>query len=542
MNEPIPGLLVDLAFDEATDDLVVINRDPHPNEDPVPRATAVYLEVVATGADPISDPTVTVFIDGVVAWSAGAPGAGYGGSAVSGADYYRVTIEPDVPFPSGAVVEVRAAGADTGAGTFDETWEFTVEDVVAPLLLSAQAREQRVVRLTFDEPVQVTNPTGFTFERLGFPSVDVEAVAAAASGAMVDVTLDPEITPDKLYRVVAAGVADLSGNPVQAPNDVADFAGYRPEAPAARRFDLWLMLPLLNRVGDTSGDLRRLTDVLQEVLDLLLAGVDRFPEITSPDDAPAAFLEPMLASLGNPFDFDLTTTQRRQLASSLVGLYKRSGLAGAIEDAARFFLGLEVTVEPLRRFGLILGESELSWPAALTSADPGPWDIEPAWTLEFDTGEGEVELVRFVPGDAVDFDAITADEAAARITADLRHGRAFVRPDGRLVVHTWTVGEGATLVAVGGAAQGTFAFGLEVAQGGGDWELGSGDRAILYSFIIRAPDVVLTATQRAQLATLADVLKPAHTHLVAIEDASPADTWDHWVLGESQVGRTTQLH
>ncbi len=545
MSEPIPGLLVDLAWEEATTAITLINRDPHPGEDPAPRDTAIHLEIVITDADPLALPGVNVLVDGVLAWAAEAPQPGFGGSAAGDAMHYRITLQPDVPFASGDEVVVRATGADAGGGTFDEVWSFTVEDVIAPALLGAQGWAQKVVRLTFDEPVLVADGVGFTFERLEAPGVDVAAVAAvvdAADPAVVDVTLNTEITPDKLYRVTVAGVTDTSGNPIVAPSNVADFAGYRPPVPAARRFDLWSMLPQHNRVEDTSGDLRKLTDVLQEVLDLLLASVDAFPSITSPDRCPAAFLEPMLASLGNPFDFDLTTTQRRQLATSLVALYRRSGLGGAIEDAARFFLGLEVVVEPLRRFGLILGESELSWPAVLTTEDPGPWDIGAGWSLQVDTGEGDVEVVIFRPGDAVNFDAITADEVAARIAADLRHGTAFVRADGRVAIHTWTAGEEATLEVTGGAAAGTFAFGLEQAAGGGDWELGSGDRAILYSFIIRAPGVVLTAAQRAQLATIADVLKPAHTHLIAIEDATPADTWDHWVLGESQVGRTSQLH
>ena len=144
------------------------------------------------------------------------------------------------------------------------------------------------------------------------------------------------------------------------PYDRAVFTGYRPPRPAARCFDLWSMLPKHNRRADTTGDLRRLIACFQEVVDWLLADVDRFVELFDLERAPAPFLDLILHDLGNPFAFDLTELEKRRLASVLVEMFQQKGTAVGIRNAVRFFLGIELAgMLPFTASTLVLGESEL---------------------------------------------------------------------------------------------------------------------------------------------------------------------------------------
>ncbi len=80
------------------------------------------------------------------------------------------------------------------------------------------------------------------------------------------------------------------------------------------RFQISLKHPL-----DETGDLRRFVDCLQEVLDLLLAEIDRFPEIWDIERAPESFLDLILRNLGNPFAFDLSELGAAELGLLGVG-------------------------------------------------------------------------------------------------------------------------------------------------------------------------------------------------------------------------------
>jgi phage tail-like protein len=266
--------------------------------------------------------------------------------------------------------------------------------------------------------------------------VPVHVVAAHAHDSIVDLDLDTEMTADASYRVTVSGVTDRFGNPVQPPHDAADFVGFRPPRPAARRFELWPMLSKHNRREDATGDLRRFIACLQEVLDLLLAEIDRFPDIFDIERAPAPFLDLILLDLGNPFLFDLDELAKRRLASVLVEMYRQKGTAIGIQNAIRFFLGIDIiAITMFAGSTLILGESEL----------------------------------------------------------------------------------------------------------GVDWELGPSDRFARYAFNVEV-DVVLTPVQRRHLRAIVEYLKPAHTHFVDLIEPGPPPAYDHWELGISELGATTDLH
>ncbi|MBN2715754.1 MAG: phage tail protein, partial [Deltaproteobacteria bacterium] len=152
--------------------------------------------------------------------------------------------------------------------------------------------------------------------------------------------------------------------------------------------------------------------------------------------APESFLDLILTDLGNPFPFELEELAKRRLAAVLVEMYRQKGTAIGIENAIRFFLGIDITaITPFTADTMILGESEL----------------------------------------------------------------------------------------------------------GVDWVLGASGRFARYAFNVEV-DVALTDTERTQLRAIVDYLKPAHTHFVDLVEPSAPVEFDHWVIGVSELGFTTELH
>ncbi len=364
----LPALYVDnVASIVATDRPLLTNRDPGPDEIGVPLEWFVALEILDPGTDGIDRQATKVWVDGVLAFDGEAASEvqpSFGGAramVVESSDTLRIVLDPEEPFVSEAIVEVHVVSATVGGShALDETYSFMAEDRTAPKLVAAQAIGQRTVRLGFDEDVVVVDPSGFEITPASLPAVPLAPISAVAAGTAVTVTLDTEMTPDVKYKARVFGVADVHGNPALPPHDVVQFTGFRPSRSANRRFDLWEMLPVYNRRSDVTGDLRRFISCLQEVTDLLLTEVDRYPDIFDLERAPEPFLDLILRDLGNPFPFDLDVLGKRRLASVLVEMYRQKGTAIGIENAIRFFLGIDITaVVPFTGTTLVLGESLL---------------------------------------------------------------------------------------------------------------------------------------------------------------------------------------
>ena len=75
---------------------------------------------------------------------------------------------------------------------------------------------------------------------------------------------------------------------------------------------------------------------------------------------------------------------------------------------------------------------------------------------------------------------------------------------------------------------------------GVDWILGPSSRFALYAFNVRV-DQALTDEQHRQLRAIVEYLKPAHTHFVDLLEPAPPSTYDHWELGESELGVESDL-
>jgi len=230
---------------------------------------------------------------------------------------------------------------------------------MAPKLLTAAASSPDEVQLGFDVPVEVTAGATATFAATTPPAVPLSAVAWSADGPVVTLSVAPTMTPAALYQVQVSGVIDATGASVGPPGDVAVFSGFVPPTPPRRRFDLWSMLPRHARRDDETGDLRRFIACLQEVTDLLMACIDRWPEIFDYERAPEPFVDAILEDLGNPFEFLLDLPAKRRLAGALVQMYRLKGTAIGIQRALRFFLGIESHVVAYNAETLVLGVSRL---------------------------------------------------------------------------------------------------------------------------------------------------------------------------------------
>ena len=337
---------------------LLINRAPSPGEVGVPIDSPFALELVDPGVAGIDPSATRIWVDGVLSFD-GAPVPPFAAVVAQSPDSLRVVLTPAAPLASLARVTVRVASRTMGGQSLDETWSFTVEDRVAPRLASAQAISQKQLSLVFDEPVESSEATVLVTP-IGAPAVPLSAVHVASEANRLIVSLDVEMSPDVEHELQVLGVTDLSGNAVLPPFDKARFKGFRPARPATRRFDLWQMLPKHNRRDDTTGDLLRFISCLQEVTDLLLADLDRWPDIFDLERAPEPFLDLILQDLGNPFPFDLDVRGKRRLAAVLVEMYRQKGTAQGIKNAVRFLLGIDiVAITAFNADTLVLGESLL---------------------------------------------------------------------------------------------------------------------------------------------------------------------------------------
>jgi phage tail-like protein len=230
-------------------------------------------------------------------------------------------------------------------------------------LVPAIAAAPAELWLAFDAPVVTPAPDAIDVGARSTPAVPVRPRTVHGQGTRLVIGLDQEMTRAARYEVTVSGVIDTAGAVVPPPFNRASFVGFTPPRPATRRFDLWSMLPRHVRRGDDHGDLARFVAVLQEVTDLLLADIDRWTDILDVERAPERFVDAMLNDLGNPFPFELDLAAKRRLAARLIQMYRLKGTAPGIEDAIRFFLGLESKVIAFATEALTLGEAELgvSW-------------------------------------------------------------------------------------------------------------------------------------------------------------------------------------
>jgi len=199
MTVTVEQVLATLSLEEASlatvsGALVLILRDPQPNDSAAPIGSTVGVRVVDLEADPALGSwgrVVTVQIDQGAGWETAYSTASGFGAAWNGADsavsshassdpYAYIDIVCDQTgagmFDGEETVQVRVVcegggfghasfghypfGSPPAAAELDETWSFVTEDTTSPRLLSAEAIDQVTVRATFDDAMTGTSPDG----------------------------------------------------------------------------------------------------------------------------------------------------------------------------------------------------------------------------------------------------------------------------------------------------------------------------------------------------------------------------------------------
>lgn len=375
----IPSVYVDNVVTLAVPGgLSVENATPVGGRVGVSRTTTIAWSLISNSGTTPNSSAQSVFVNGVAAVVGGVAQPGWTLNTISFVPGAReFVLERDDEFGSEELVTVRVQ-ATVGSSAVDRTWSFTTVDETAPVVYAASAQDHYRVRVSFTEPVRMVdaassddalNPANYTFTPRTAPTVSLVATSVEpVSPFEVDVFVDIAMTPGGVYVVTVDGVEDLVGNAVVAPENEATFDGYECAVPTGRRFELWRMVGDMDRRRDETRDLYKLLAVLQEPLDLLLCDIDRWVEILDVDVAAERYVDQMLIGLGNPFEFDLDLVDKRRLVRSLIRVYQQKGTAVGIINVVRFFLGLEVTIEPYNQDGWILGESELGFDTYLFSS------------------------------------------------------------------------------------------------------------------------------------------------------------------------------
>jgi hypothetical protein len=216
---------VDAVLFDALTGISLSNRVPEPNDVQAPRATPVVVEISAPG-DTVSLAATSVYVGTLLAFTAGTVQTGFTGghTFLEANQVLRIELQPDDLFDSLEVVPVRVVSASVTAGApLDETYTFTAEDQTPADFVSAIARDESTVRVTWDEDVLQVDPAGATDALnpanwritaiAGFPAVSlVVASVITVSGQVVDLVTDIPMTPRATYQIEAVGVADQFGN------------------------------------------------------------------------------------------------------------------------------------------------------------------------------------------------------------------------------------------------------------------------------------------------------------------------------------------
>ena len=224
----LPAVYVDDVQMLEPGGLVLINRDPDDGQIRVPEDLDATVDIADLTGVGIDTSATQVFIAGTLAFDGGVFQSGFSGSTSNpDPDTLRIIINPDANWTSEQSVSVRVVSETTGgASTIDETYSFTVVDLILPIVTQAVAQSLRVVRLTFDDPVKQVDPSGaddalnpsnYTFTALTFPAVTVvPASVSSVNDKEVDVTVDIDFSPGQAYQVSVGDLSDPTAGPPEA--------------------------------------------------------------------------------------------------------------------------------------------------------------------------------------------------------------------------------------------------------------------------------------------------------------------------------------
>lgn len=247
--------------------------------------------------------------------------------------------------------------------TLSESWSLSESIAFAipgATVDGVKCRDLHHVRIQFSNEVlpSALKPEAYRFASLATPTFNptVKSVRYVNGrgiifNSLIELTLHDDLSPGIEYEIYISGVQGVAATS-------ATFLSYSPNWPAARNFQLWDFVPTINKAEDQTQDLEKFFLVLQDQLDTQLASIDNWSDILDSDRADEAYLDAMLADLGNPFTFeDIYENDKRLLLRVLVQIYKKKGTDDAIRDAIRLFMGFDSQINLYRDSGAKLGKA-----------------------------------------------------------------------------------------------------------------------------------------------------------------------------------------
>lgn len=154
-----PTLINTFPFDEQTAVPAADRLGSHP----------IYLTVVDVGAAGLTAGGTTIEVDFngggftqifdgtsfIAGWSTSSTYSAVASDGGATVDEHRFCIVRDTAFTSLDVISVRVQASTTDVQSLNTTYSFTVEDLTAPLLLSARTHGLKRVRVTFNEAMKM---------------------------------------------------------------------------------------------------------------------------------------------------------------------------------------------------------------------------------------------------------------------------------------------------------------------------------------------------------------------------------------------------
>jgi hypothetical protein len=169
----------------------------------------------------------------VISSTTGGPGRNYTVDDGSGSLVVRVVDTLGVPvFADGTTITARGAGGQFQTdfqilvGNALDVFEDSGGDTEPPIVVSASAQSESVVRVSFNEVVDsgtASVPGNYELFESANPSMIIGVVGASPTGANVSLALQSALSEDVDYTVRVSNVEDLAGN-VIAGNNTATFS------------------------------------------------------------------------------------------------------------------------------------------------------------------------------------------------------------------------------------------------------------------------------------------------------------------------------
>lgn len=526
---------------------ILVNRDPGPGDVDIPVDTHVRLTTVDPGAPGLLAGATTVTIRTssgytAVVWDGAGFHADWAGSTftprASGGgviDEHEFDLVRAAPFISLETVEVQVTASTADLVLLDTTYAFTIEDLTAPVVLSAHTRGLRRLRVQFDEPVE--QATGTAGDALRIHNISGGIILGQSNIRNVTAPVDRFTSADVGLYVGVAGAANslnngtflvtsyVSARTVRVERDLVTetlpidatvtIGPYR----VAGVPDGRLLLPYFNPIVLSAEPVQ--DDLVELVLEQELTPLYPYTlETFQVDDLKGNRIDPVQTVAFTSEALPIVAGRSFDLWDMIPQANKDDDLAGDLERFVRVLNEpVQLLFYDIDRFADLtdidlIEERNLD---ALLAHLGNPFSFAARMTQLGKRRLAEI-LVQVYQRKGTELGM----EAVINFLLDLPvNVRPYAGPD-----DSWLLGlDELGVPGVGGAV------------------LGPGTRFLLYSFEVISPRALIEDERRV-IDEIVEFMKPAHTHYVRLvepEAGVPLLPSEFWILGVSFLGEGTGL-